>query len=69
MRMMLVPKTPAFFFKCIKCGKVYHSTHDEALFINVYADLDGKAFTDYYCEICRNVLPGREADVIVKNAE
>lgn len=56
MRMMLVPKAPAFIFRCIKCGKVYHSTHDAALFINVYADLEGSPFTDYYCERCRKII-------------
>ena len=65
MRMMLVNKVPAFTFRCIKCGNKYHTIHDSHLFHQVYADLDGKAFKDYYCEVCKNLLPSQHTQDIV----
>jgi len=40
-------KPPKMLYTCIKCGK---KTPE------VYADLDGKPFVDYYCEECTKSL-------------
>lgn len=66
MKLMIVPVRPAFWFRCTKCGKVYHSTCDQHLFKTIYADIDGVPFQDYYCEPCRNVLRNPEADHVIK---
>jgi hypothetical protein len=58
MKLTKVNPTPSFRFKCIRCKTVYHSTIDAELFHNVYADLDGDAFVDYYCDACLSLLPG-----------
>ncbi len=40
-------KSSPFMVTCVGCGK-----RDYSHLHQFYADLDGKAFTDYYCSSC-----------------
>lgn len=54
---------PGFRFICMRCGKHFDRADVR------YADLDGKAFTDYYCGSCvENGLTGtnKEYDDMLK---
>ena len=44
------PAQPIFTASCIRCGKRYSSDR-------LLADIEGKAFVDYYCEPCVRDLP------------
>lgn len=52
MRLSLVTGTP-FTCACIKCGKRGFAGDNVQTY---FADLDGKAFVDYYCEECAKPL-------------
>ena len=54
MKLQLVPESTSklgFITFCCKCDKRLSSLKDK-----IFADLDGKSFTDYYCEICKKEM-------------
>lgn len=51
MRLVVVRDIPPFRALCMRCG-VYMDSRNKIF----YADLDGKAFNDYYCGECKEEL-------------
>lgn len=57
MRFSRPSRQPEFNCFCVCCGTSLNSVRDE-----IYADLDGKAFRDYYCKECRDIAEQNERD-------
>lgn len=53
MRFKQTNPKPVFHCHCRKCGKDLQSDREP-----IFADLDGTAFQDWYCETCKNLLAG-----------
>lgn len=53
MRIEKVNPGPTFMTFCCKCNRRLYSNRDP-----IWADLDGEAFKDYYCELDKQIVTG-----------
>jgi hypothetical protein len=52
MKLRLVKWFPSFRCTCTRCGFTVYTSMDQPM----YADLNGKAFVDYYCPDCVDAI-------------